>query len=273
MFIEFLIILIDIAFTVLLTLFCIPVGNYYHYWSPFLLLIAGYILGFALMWIVLSIFASFYPKDKEYKTPSKWAAFWLTQSITYINHHALIRLKVTYDEPLPKGRFLLVCNHMSKFDPMLLVEKYGMLDLAFISKPTNFKIPIGAHFMKGACYQSIDRYDKLQSLQVMNEATRLISENLCSIGVFPEGTRHNSISEFGEFHEGVFGIATKAKCPIVIATIVGSDKIHSNFPKRSTKVHISIIRVMYPEYFLGRTVKSISDEVHSLMWESIEPYK
>lgn len=273
MVVELLVVLIDLAFTVLLTLFCIPTGNYLHYWAPFLLLIAGYIIGVAIMWVVLSILAQFYPKDKEYKKPSKWAAFWLAHSIGYINHHALIKLKMTYDEPMPKERFLLVCNHMSKFDPMLFAEKFGTKGLAFISKPTNFKIPIGAHFMKGSCYLPIDRYDKLKSLEVMNEASRLISENLCSIGVFPEGTRHNSIAEYGEFHEGVFGIAVKAKCPIVVASIVGSDHIHVNFPKRCTRVHISILKVYYPEQYLGRTVKSISDEVHKVIGESIEPYK
>lgn len=269
MVVELLVILIDLAFTVLLTWECILPGNYYHYWVPFLLLIAGYIIGVAIMWIVLSIFAKFYPKNKEYKKPSKWASFWLSQAIGYINHHALIRLKITYNEPLPKDRFLLVCNHMSKFDPMLFAEKFGHLGLAFISKPSNFKIPIGAHFMKGSCYLSIDRYDKLKSLEVMNEASRLISENLTSIGVFPEGTRHNSISEYGEFHEGVFGIATKAQCPIVVCSIVGADGIHVNFPKRFTKVHIKILKVIYPDQYQGKTVKRISDEVHELIGNDI----
>lgn len=273
MFVEALVILIDLAFTVLLTLFCIPTGNYYHYWAPFLLLIGGYILGLAIMWVVLGTIAKFYPKDKEYKKPSKWALFWLSQAIGCVNFHAGVNLKIRYNEPLPKSRFLLVCNHMSKFDPMILVEKYGHLGLAFISKPTNFNIPIGAHFMKASCYLSIDRYDKLKSLEVMNEASRLISENLTSIGVFPEGTRHNSIAEYGEFHEGVFAIATKAKCPIVVTSIIGSDNIHKNFPKKRTKVRVQILKVIYPDQYQGKTVKAISDEVHEMIRKSINEEK
>ena len=268
MVIEILIVLIALGFTAGMT-YLIPAGNYYHYWAPFLLLIAGYILGVIIMWCVLGLIAKCYSKDKEYKKPSKFANFLLVESISYINHHALIRCKLTYNEPLPRGRFLMVCNHMSKFDPMLLAEYFGLRGLAFISKPTNFNIPIGAHFMKAACYLSIDRYDKLKSLEVMNEASRLISENLCSVGIFPEGTRHNSIDEFGEFHEGVFAVATKVKCPIVVMSIKGSEKIHSNFPKHFTKVKLSLLKVIYPDQYSGRTVKSISDEIHEIIGKDI----
>ena len=269
MVVELLIIFFDLAFTGLLT-WVIKPGNYYHYWAPFLLLIAGYILGVVFMWIALSIYASFYKKDKEYKKPSKIARFWLSQSIAYINTHGFIKLKIIYDEPLPRERFLLVCNHMSKFDPMIIAAKFNKYQISFISKPTNFKIPIGGHLMKASCYLSIDRYDKLKSLETMNEATRLISENLCSIGVFPEGTRHNSVDEFGPFHEGVFGIATKAKCPIVVTSILGSENIHTNFPKRSTKVKFEVLKVIYPEQYQGQTVKQISDNCREIIEKSIK---
>ena len=270
MIVELFIILIDLAFTGFLTWKCIPVGNYYHYWAPFLLLIAGYIVGLALGWITLSIICKFYRKDKEYKKPRKFAAFLLSQSIGYICNHALIRFKATFNEPLPKERFLLVSNHLSKFDPMLLAAKYGKVGLAFISKPTNFKIPIGAHFMKASCYLSIDRYDKLKSLETMNEASRLISENLTSIGVYPEGARQAAPEELAEFHEGVFAIAIKAKCPIVITSIIGTEKIHKNFPKKCTKVHFQVLKVLYPEMYVGRTSKSIALEAHDLIKESLQ---
>ena len=104
----------------------------------------------------------------------------------------------------------------------------------------------------------------------MNEATRLISENLCSVGVFPEGTRHNSVEEYGQFHEGVFAIATKAKCPIVVTSILGSENIHTNFPKRFTKVKFQVLKVIYPEQYQGQTVKQISDNCRAIIEQSIK---
>ena len=267
MIIEALIVLIDLAFTALLTL-TLPLGKGYHYWVPFLFLIIGYIVGIALTWLILTAFAMPFKKDKHYKKPNKWANFLLTESITYIDNHARAKIIYRSKMEIPKERYLLVCNHRSKFDPMLLTKLYGHKGLSFISKPTNFKIPLGGHFMKASCYQSIDRYDKLKSLEVMNEASRLVSEGLTSIGVFPEGTRSED-NNLHEFHEGVFSIAKKTNCPIVVVTLDGTENIHSNFPLHRTKVYMDMIEVLYPSDYQNMIVKEISDHVHDKMLESL----
>lgn len=270
MFLEILVILFACGFTAGIT-YLIPTGNYYHYWAPFLLLIGGYILGVIFWWCILSVYCQIYKKDKEYKKPSRMANFWLCDAIAYICNHGGARVKVKQSEPFPSGRFMLICNHISKFDPMILAAKYGYkYDLAFISKPTNFKIPIGGHLMAGSCYLSIDRYDKLKSLEVMNKAIDLININYCSIGVFPEGTRGDDPHHMGEFHEGVFMIAKKTNCPIVVATINGDEMIHKNFPKRSTRVDLKILRVIYPNEYQEKNLKEISDYCYKIMDESIK---
>ena len=268
MFIELLIVFISITFTTLLTWLTIPVGHNYHYWVPFFLLIVGYLIGMALVWIMLAVFALPYDKSKKYDKPSKWASFWLKESITYINHHAGARITINGNKKLPNERYLLVCNHRSKFDPMLICELYGSDDLAFISKPTNFKIPLGGHFMKASCYLPIDRYDKLKSLEVMKEAEELIKNDKASIGVFPEGTRSEDAT-LGNFHEGVFQIAKRTNCPIVITSIDGTEKIHKNFPMKRTKVQFNILEVMYPSDYQEMVAKDISDHAYELIKESL----
>ena len=50
-----------------------------------------------------------------------------------------IRLEVSGLEKLPtEGRFLLVCNHRSNFDPILTWQILKKQNLAFVSKPENF---------------------------------------------------------------------------------------------------------------------------------------
>lgn len=267
---EFTIYLLDITFTVLMCQFVIPKGHGYLYWSPFLLLIAGYILGLALVWLSLSIFCQIYSKKKTYNKPSKVANFLLRHCVGYINIHARVKLKVIQNEPWPKERFLLVCNHLSRFDPMIVIHKYGKLGMAFITKPSNFKIPIGGHFMKAGCYMAIEREDKLKSLEVMKEASRLIEENLASIGVYPEGKRMEVEDHVGEFHEGVFAIAMKANAPIVVTSIIGSENIAKNFPWKRTKVKYQILKVIYPSEYQGKTTKAVSDYARQLMKDSLE---
>ena len=173
---------------------------------------------------------------------------------------------------MPKERCLIIANHRSKFDPMILTQIYGHKDLAFISKPTNFKIPIGHYFMIRVCYLSIDRYDKLQSLQVMKDAAELIASGASNVGVFPEGTRSED-NLLGPFHEGVFTIATRSKCPIVVTSFMGTEKIHSNFPKRRTKVTLQMLKVLYPEDYEGMTPKAISDQCYELVKNSLTDYE
>ena len=269
MFLELIILLFDIGLTSLVTYF-IPVGHYYHYFAPLLLLIGFYFVSIGLLWVILICFSWLYPKDKEYKRPHKLASFLLRNGMWLVCFHGRVKFKIKDYDSLPKERFLLVCNHLSKFDPMLIAAKYGKLQLGFISKPTNFKVPVAGHFMKASSYLSIDRYDKLKSLEVMNEATRLIKEDLCSIGVFPEGTRMDNPHGLGEFHEGVFTIAIKANAPIVVSTIQGTEKIHKNFPKRRSYVTYNILKVLYPSDYEGMTPKAVSELVRNMMLDSIK---
>ena len=268
MLIEIFIILFDLLISTLITGLFVPVGHNYHYWVPFLLLIGGYFLGLGITWIILTMFALPFNKDKEYEKPNRFAEFLLKESVTYINKHARIKLKQVNSISLPKERYLIVCNHLSKFDPMLMAQLYGMDDLAFISKPTNFKIPLGGHFMKASCYLAIDRYDKLKSLEVMKKASELIIEDKASIGVFPEGKRSED-GKLGPFHEGVFSIAIKANCPIVISSIKGTENIHSNFPKRKTVEEFEILDILYPNQYQGMIAKEISDYSRDLILKSL----
>lgn len=268
MLIEILIILLSISFSVFISAF-LTCGIGLHYWLPFVLLIPGYIVGLIVMWIILSLFALPFNKNKFYDKPSKWALFWLQEALKYIKFHAHIKLNIEGNMPLGNEKFLLVCNHRSKFDPMILSALYGYkYSLAFISKPTNFKIPIGGRLMAGSSYLAIDRYDKLKSLNTMGDAAQLINKNYASVGVFPEGTRSDN-NQMGPFHEGVFNIAKKANCPIVITSFMGTEKIKDNFPFKKSCVTLKIIEVLYPNDYQDKIAKEISDYCFQKMDESL----
>ena len=268
MLLEIIVLLLAFTFSAAITSI-VPVGIGYHYWVPFVLLIPGYLVGVGIMWTVLYFFALPFNKKKIYDKPSNWALFWLQAALRYISLHALVDLKIVNERPLPVEKFVLVCNHRSKFDPMILAALYGTKHkLAFISKPTNFKIPIGGHFMAGSCYMAIDRYDKLKSLETINHAISLIKNDAASVGVFPEGTRSED-NKMGPFHEGVFAIATHTKAPIVMVTFMGTENIHKNFPFKITQVTLKIVDILYPENYQDMIVKEISDYCFEKMNSSL----
>lgn len=269
MILEIFMIFVALATTILVTLFAIPTGMGLHYFLPIIILVISYALSFGLVWLFLSLFSLPYNKNKKYNKVDKWSQFWFGQALQFIKIHCNINLVVNEKAALPNERFLLVCNHRSNFDPILIADKYGKRDLAFISKPSNFKIPIVGRYMKKLCHLSIDSLDKTQSFQVMKDAIELITNNVSNVAVFPEGRRVYS-PEMEPFHEGVFMIATRSNAPIVVATIDGTELVHKRAPFKKTTVTLNIIAVLHPEEYKGMVVKDISDHCYEIMAKDLK---
>ena len=103
----------------------------------------------------------------------------------------IVRVKIVIEgrEKLPDGRFLLVSNHLSNFDPIVTWQGMRDRDLAFISKQANLKIPIFGRIVRRCCFMPIDRSNPLSSAATINTAAELIETDQASVCVYPEGTR------------------------------------------------------------------------------------
>lgn len=207
----------------------------------------GFCFLFSLLyWLFLGLFSLHIRLGKNYDKPSKVDYCLLNSGYKFLCSAARIKLHVTGMEKIPKeGRFLLVSNHLSRFDPMIqsMVLKDWML--AFISKPSNFTIPIGRRYIKRSCYMPIDRENPRNALKTINHATDLITSDTMSVAVYPEGHRGTG-ARLQEFKHGCLKIAVKADCPIVVATIYGTQDIHRNFPLHRTDVYFDILDVIEP---------------------------
>ena len=247
-----------------------PLDIWWKYLAVVGLFIGGLLISIPLLFIIEWFAGLFVSKKKEYTKVSKWARFWLMQGTRYVANRALIFTKTTGLNKVPqKERFLLVCNHRSKFDNFIITNKIGKLDIAFITKKSNYKIPFARGLMPGLCYIPIDRDDKLQSLEAFKRATSLIETGASSIGVFPEGTRRQD-GQLGDFHEGVFNIAMHCKAPIVVMTLDKTEKVHKNWPFKPTKVKFDVLATITSEEYEGMTAKAVSDMVHEMMDEHLK---
>jgi len=207
-------------------------------------------------------------KGKEYSTDSPYYR-WLLNSATCIMMFLLrIRVRTSGNEKIPKGRFLLVSNHRSNFDPILTWYIFRKQNISFISKEENFKIPIFGRIIHRCCFMAIDRKDPRNALVTINKAAELITEDIVSIGIYPEGTRSKECVLL-PFHAGVFKIAQKAQVPVVVMTIAGTEKIHRNIPFRKTCVDIDVIEVIPPEALQKTRTAFISDSVKARMEENL----
>ena len=248
-----------------------PVHNWWDFYIPIVLFIAGYLVGlFGIVWNTVDIIGRILMlRKKPREKPSRVARFTMVHSLKYIFNHAHIYYKIRGRSKLPKReKFVLVCNHRSAFDSLLMSVSLAKYDIAFITKESNLKIPLGKRLILNMGYVAIDRSDKLNSLEGMKFAAQEVKSGYCSMGIFPEGTRQID-TQLGEFHEGVFNVALNAKAPIVVATTWGTEKIKKNYPFKITKVRQDIICTIPYEEIEGKTAKDVADMVHDIMGEHI----
>lgn len=182
---------------------------------------------------------------------------------------ARVRIHTAGLEKLPEGRFLIVANHRSGYDPISTVWALRKTPTAIITKPENLRIPIAGTMIYRANYLPIDREDPRAAMRTVQTAAKLLENDVVSVGVYPEGTR-NRTPEAGllPFHNGVFKIAQKAKAPLVVATEQGTESIRRNFPWRHTDVYLHICEVI-PADELGGSTAALSERVRGIMEEDM----
>ncbi len=225
---------------------------------------------FLLYWLVLWLACFFIPVNREYEKPSRFYLAALNSAYWLLITTARVKLRVTGLEKLPKNRrFLFVSNHLSRFDNMIECVVMRKTPMAFITKPSNYKIPIGRHLMSRGGSVKIDRDSPRNAARSISRAAELIRSDAVSIGVFPEGHRGTGY-DLQEFRAGCFKTALKADCPIVAATICGTEKISRNFPFRRTRVYFDIIDVIEPD---GKKTAELSERLKAIMQNNLNKYK
>ena len=243
-------------------------GGYSSYqWSMYLIATFFLIrLGlFLIGWISFALLSLTIRLDKEYEKPSKFYNWFFYQGYAAACALARIHVHSSGMEQIPKNsRFMLVSNHLSKFDNMVQCALIRGNYIAYVSKIENFKVPMGRHYMVRGCYLALDRGNVKSAIETIEKATELVKEGTVSIGIFPEGTR-SVTGELGEFKPGCFKIATKSGCPVVVCAMRGTENIHKRWPWRWTDVYCDVLKVFTSEELAGKKTVEISDTVHSML--------
>ncbi len=181
-----------------------------------------------------------------------------------------VRAEVNGMEKLPQeGRFLLVCNHRSMFDPIVTEYVLRKYRLAFITKPSNLEIPGISRLAVGAGFLAIDRENDREALKTILKAADFLRKDLCSMVVYPEGTRSKT-GVMGPFHAGSFKIAQRGNVPVVVAAIRGTEQVHRHFPFRPTHVTLDILDVIPAEEVKAITTQELSARSRALIEKDLE---
>lgn len=223
-------------------------------------------IGYQLLYLLFLLFCTiFMDKKNPPKVRQPFASFVVRETCIAMSTIGGAKLHIENADLMPEGRFVLVQNHKSNFDPIIAIASFPKYPMAFITKPENMKIPICGPFIFRSNFLPIDRDNPRNAIKTIHAAQELITNDIVSIGVYPEGTRNFTDQTLLPFHDGIFMIAQKAKVPLVVMTTKNTEKIVKNFPLRSTKVNVKILKVYSPEEISAMRTAELSAAVRELM--------
>lgn len=232
-------------------------------------LVAAWFLWQILLWLFWICVNLTINKKKEYTTTSRFYNWAFVLWYRYMMIAGRLKLHVSGYDKVPFGkRFLLVSNHCSKFDNFIQCAVLKKTQLAYISKPENFKIPIGGRFMRRGLYLSLPRGNTREEFKVIMKAIEYIKDDKVSIGIFPEGTRSKD-GNLQEFKPGAFKIAEKAKCPVIVCSMKGTFEIHKNWPWKTSHVYMDILDVIDPSVWDEKNTVEVSQYAHNLILNNL----
>ena len=236
----------------------------------------GFVVSFLLLLVVAFLFLLYLcsrvdqdvPQEEDDPLYRKVTNLYIQSLVPVLRVH----VKLKGGDKLPaKGRFMLVCNHTSITDPIMLLYAMPKSQLAFISKKENSDMFVIGPMMHKLQCQLINRENDKEALKTILRCIQILKEDKASIGVFPEGGINNDL-KFHHFRPGVFKIAQKTKVPVVVCTLKGTKDVLPNLAKlKRSDVLVSVLTVIQPEEFENVTTVDLANRIHKIMADDLGP--
>ncbi|MDD4355938.1 MAG: lysophospholipid acyltransferase family protein [Smithellaceae bacterium] len=172
---------------------------------------------------------------------------------------------------------VIVCNHLSYLDPILLVSLFPRQTT--IIKKTFFQVPVFGWFMKKAGYVSSSPSEMTGAAMINHLES--IKTHLAAGGnlfLFPEGTRSRD-GRIGPFNKGVFSIARYCNTGLNLVYIQGTDKL---FPpgsflfrtREKNTITMELIATLTPDYSAKNfSINVIADQTRRIFEQKIAAVK
>lgn len=253
----------------------LPMGIFESYswlWAYPLLALGFLLLGLLVAFLFLMILCKRVDQDVEQESDDPFYRRVAELYVDSIIPAVRIGLKTRGMDKIPRqGRFVLVCNHCSNADPIMLLQAFAGHQVAFISKKENRDMFVVGPMMHKILCQLIDRENDREALKTILKCIKLLKEDKASIGVFPEGFIRPD-RKLHHFRPGVFKIAQKAEVPIVICTLKGTRTVIPNMARyRHSEVELDLVEVIPAEELKGISTTEIAERVYQIMAANLGP--
>mgnify|MGYP002771097366 FL=1 len=238
-------------------------------WKPLLLLPLIYV-GFLLLHLIVFCLYSFTADSKYTDNIHNSYRRLMLSSIRLFLKTAKVRVHTEGTELVPDdGQFLLVCNHLSTFDPIITISALADKNLAFVAKKELFGIfAAGKYMAKSGCI-GLDRENNREAVKAINKAADNIKNGVCAMGIYPEGYVNKNPGTLLPFRCGAFKIAKKAKVPIVVSVVSNTRDANKNMFRHHSDVYLRILKIIPYDEIAPLKTSEIGDMVYKMMIDEI----
>ena len=118
------------------------------------------------------------------------------------------------DTSTSKGSRLLVANHISWIDPLVIQTLQHSI---FVAKQEVSRWPVVGHIAKGCDVVFVNRGSPSSARKMVQSMTDALQRNMCIAG-FPEGTSTEG-HQVGLFHSNLFEVAVANACEVIALSL------------------------------------------------------
>lgn len=238
-------------------------------WWLLPMLVGAYVGVIVVYFVFLFLASLFMPTKKPIQKPNGFCRFMIWITMDWLMKLFRIRITMKGKELLPREPFVLISNHLSDFDPLVVLAVMPERAIGYICKETILKIPIVGPFIYHAGFLSIDRKNGVRAVKTLQRAAELMKGAEMNVGIYPEGTRSRT-GELLRFKPGAFLLARDADAPVVVMTTKGTDAISKNVPFRSTKVELEVLAVLEREQIKQTPDKELCELTRTMIEEGLK---
>lgn len=177
-----------------------------------------------------------------------------------------VKLKGKGIEKVPTDtNFILVSNHVSNVDPLVVNRYLKKFPFIFASKESLFKVPFFGKMIHKIGYLRLNREDIRKDVKELERGYTWLKENQCSLAIYPEGTRNKSDEIMLPFKDTCFKFAQKLQKPIVVSVINGTKEVNDKLLLKRHVVNYEIIDTLYFDDYKDMSTEELTDYVYKMM--------
>jgi 1-acyl-sn-glycerol-3-phosphate acyltransferase len=167
------------------------------------------------------------------------ASFWILRAGLPL---AGVRVVVHGFERLPRGASIVMANHASNLDPVVLLPQIPGKVVIYL-KASLMQIPVLGYAMRLGGFIPVRRDGSVEAAKAASAAAREALEQGRCLVTFPEGTRSRD-GALLPFKKGPFFVAMESEAPVVPVSIRGAREM---MPKGSLRLRSGTVSVTFHE--------------------------